>query len=225
MTEEYRDSFIPVRYSEKAQELLDEQKRRFEEALHSLVFKETPKDVVFQRPARGGIEVDYVPGWWFIDQLNALFNYDWDMEVISHEILWKQKQVWVQGKLVARSGNFVVTKTAFGSSDIKYPKGNSDQPLDIADDLKSAETDAMKKAATMLGIASDVYGKREKLEKGGANRGQLDNLYEIGKDKGLSEEEVDEICRTKFDGKVPKELELIDVLGFMGEIRKMEKRS
>lgn len=218
------NSFLPVSKSTHFEDLLAQKEKNFEQALHSLVFKETPKDAIFQRPARGGLQVDYVPGWWFIDQLNALFDYDWDLEVINHEIDWKIKQIWVLGKLTVRSGNFVVSKTAFGSSDIKFHKDVSKGPLDIADDLKSATTDAMKKAATMLGIASDVYGQREKLEKGGANRKQLDSLYEMGRDKGLTEEQVDEICRTKYD-KVPKELEEIVVLGFMQEIRRMEVRS
>ena len=39
--------------------------------------------------------------------------------------------------------------------------------LDFGNDLKGAATDSMKKCASMLGIASDVYGKAEFKEETG----------------------------------------------------------
>jgi hypothetical protein len=40
-------------------------------------------------------------------------------------------------------------------------KSNPRQPLDYANDLKAAATDALKKCASEIGIANDIYGKNE----------------------------------------------------------------
>ena len=191
-------SLVPV---ESASEDLREQlsalqKEKFEEALKGLVTGVTPRDVIFQRPSRGGIQVDYVPGWWFISQLNALFNWNWDFEVLEQDI--GTKQVWVKGKLVVRGvDGMVISKTAFGGSDIKTKK-DTGEIIDIGDDLKSAATDAMKKAATLLGFAPDVYGRREVLEQTGPGRAQLKALYSVGEKSGMTEEQVDDYVMKKY---------------------------
>ena len=195
------------------------QKEKFEEALRNIITGTTPKEVVYQRPARGGLQVDYVPGWWFIAQLNALFGYYWDLEVVDKEIEWKIKQVWVLVKLTVKGPDGVsVSKTSFGSSDIKYYSQQPDKPLDIADDLKSAVTDGMKKAATMLGMAADIYGERERLEKTGATKSHLNALYAIGVKVGMDKDAVDEYCKKKYE-KTPNELETVVVLGLVQELR------
>ena len=45
-------------------------------------------------------------------------------------------------------------------TEVKYKK-NTKIPLDIGNDFKAAATDALKKCASELGIASDIYGKNE----------------------------------------------------------------
>jgi hypothetical protein len=54
-----------------------------------------------------------------------------------------------------------ISKEQYGGSDIKkYSQGTKiGQPLDIANDLKSAGSDALKKCASLFGIAQDVYWK------------------------------------------------------------------
>ena len=213
---------IPV--DSQFEELKKLQQEKFEEALRNLITGTTPKDVVFQRPARGGIQVAYVPGWWFIAQLNALFGHYWDLEVLNHEIEWKIKQVWVLVKLTVKGSDGIsVSKTSFGSSDIKFYKERPDVPLDIADDLKSAVTDGMKKAATMLGIAADVYGQRETIEKTGTTKSQLDALYKVGEKQGMTKEQVDEFFDKETEGKSPTEVEQIVILGLIQKLRNMTK--
>ena len=48
----------------------------------------------------------------------------------------------------------------FGNKDVICKRG-TDIPLSIGNDLKSAATDALKKCASELGLASDIYGKLE----------------------------------------------------------------
>lgn len=210
---------IPVE-GEQFDDLKEIQKERYEAALRNLITGITPKEVIYQKPARGGADIDYVPGWWFVEQLNALFGYLWDFEVVEQFV--GEKQVWVKGKLTVKSSTGVtVSKTAFGGSDIKKYSDRSDkagQVIDIGDDLKAAATDAMKKAATLLGIAADIYGKREKLELGRSDKSQLGALYKIGDSKGMDKEKVDDYCMKKH-GKTPDELEAIEVLGLIAELR------
>ena len=49
-----------------------------------------------------------------------------------------------------------IIKMAFGGSSITRDRGN--KPVSIADDLKSAGSDALKKAASLLGVGLELYG-------------------------------------------------------------------
>jgi len=137
----------------------EKQEADFEAALEALIEKKTPKDAVYKRPGRGGMTFDYVTGWWMIEQLNALFNRQWSWRIDKEEV--GQNQVWVRGVLTVRMGpgpDGLVSKEAYGGADIKQASGGG-KVIDIADDLKSASTDALKKAGSMIGIAADIYGK------------------------------------------------------------------
>jgi len=200
--------------------LQDIKRARYEAALTNLVTGKTPKDVVFERPIRGGSNVDYVPGWWFVEQLNSLFGHLWDFRVLRESV--GTVQVWVLGELTVRSyEGAVVVKTAYGGSDIKKYSDKTEksgQVIDIADDLKAAATDSLKKASTLLGLASDIYGKREVTERTGPGKSQIAALYKIGLSKGMDKEKVDTYCTQKH-GKLPNEIETVLVLGLIQELR------
>ena len=197
------------------------QRSKYEEAITNLVTGATPREVVFQRPAGRGVNVDYVPGWWFVGQLNALFGYFWDFEIIDHAV--GDNQCWVKGKLTIKDPKtgLTVTKSAFGGSKLK---SKENQAIDIGDDLKTAATDALKKAATLLGIAADIYGKREKLDETAASSSQLKALYKAGEGKGLTKEQVDALSEKLFKD-TPAKLETVKVLQLLNEIRKIEKKA
>ena len=206
--------------SENADELGKILREKHEEALRNLITGTTPKKVIFKRPARGGMQVDYIPGWWFIQQLNALFYHCWDLEVLNQDI--GKMQVWALVKLTVRGPDgLVVTKTQFGGSDIKRLKG-TETVIDVGDDLKSAVTDGLKKCATLLGIASDIYGHREQLEESGPDKSNVKALYSRGEKAGMSQEQVNEYCQKQY-GKMPWELEMVVILGLINELRKKEK--
>lgn len=196
-------------------ELIAIQKEKFQAALTNLITGKTPREIVFQRPVGKGINADYVPGWWFIEQLNALFGYFWDFEIEAQEV--GKESCWVRGKLTVKNPdtNLTVTKTAFGGSKLKS-QGNP--AIDIGDDLKTAATDALKKAATLLGVAADVYGKREVQNETVANRTQLDALYKAGEKKNITKEQVDKLSVDRFEEE-PSKLETVKVLALLNEIR------
>ncbi len=86
------ESFIPISKSDKFEELLSLRETATKEAIDSLILKKTPEDAVFSRQGRGNKSFSYVQAWWLIDQLNALFDYDWDWEIFDQEI--RKEHVW-----------------------------------------------------------------------------------------------------------------------------------
>lgn len=124
------------------------------------ILQQTPKNHVYKRKGRGGQVFDYVTGSYITKALNFVFGWNWDFEVMEHGV--QGDQIWVKGRLTVRGtkeGEQIV-KTQFGRADIKFKK-DTKVMLDFGNDLKAATTDAMKKCASLLGIASDIYGKTE----------------------------------------------------------------
>ena len=105
-----------------------------------------------QRVGNFGNTLDYVEGHSVIQRLNDSFEGNWSFEIIKHDILKDADEVLVVGKLVAEN----ITKMQFGSSRITRAKG-SGEVISIADDFKSAATDALKKTATQLGVGLHLY--------------------------------------------------------------------
>jgi len=116
----------------------------------------TPARFVRQRPAKGGGQWSYVSGTYIRKVLNLMFGWDWDFEVVSETVYLDAKEVVVKGRLTCRSGDRTIVKMQYGNKDIIFKKGTT-EPLSIGNDLKAAATDALKKCAAELGIASDVY--------------------------------------------------------------------
>ena len=118
----------------------------------------TPSEHVYTRLAKGGGTWSYVTGAYVEKVLNFVFGFMWDFEIIEHGI--EGGQVWVKGKLTVKDpAGHEITKMQFGRADIKMKKTGG--MLDFGNDLKGASTDALKKCASLLGIASDIYGKTE----------------------------------------------------------------
>jgi hypothetical protein len=130
------------------------------------IFQRTPPQHVHQRPGKGGGTWDYVTGVYVKKVLNYTFGWLWDFQVIDKGLVGAQ--IWVQGRLTIKHSETlqpIIVKEQFGGADVKFKKGTK-VPLDYPNDLKAAATDALKKCASELGIASDIYGKNEFKEIG-----------------------------------------------------------
>lgn len=132
----------------------------------SFLLQKTPENHIYERPAKGGGKWKFVTGVYVKKVLNLIFGWDWSFEVVEHKIDLQLKQAYVLGKLTVRSNNRDIVKMQFGRVDIKFKKAvDTDSgmriPLDVGNDLKAATTDALKKCASELGIASDVYAPNE----------------------------------------------------------------
>lgn len=139
------------------------------------ILQKTPTQHVFTRPGKGGQSFKYVTGSYVIKALNYIFGWNWDFETIAHGV--QQDQIWVQGKLTVKGTHGeTIVKTQFGRADIKFKKDTKIM-LDFGNDLKAATTDALKKCASMLGIASDIYSKAEYKEETGREPKEISQPY------------------------------------------------
>ena len=155
-----------------------------ERAQLDLIFAPTPQKFIKQREGRGGKTFDYVETNYVIARLNATFLCDWDLDIIEEKIFKEISQIATKVKLTVRFlGGRTTSKTAWGGSSIKTNSNND--IVDIADDLKSAESDALKKAASMVGICWDVYS-------GMTNGKQVDTPKSESKPKPVEQEVGDE---------------------------------
>jgi hypothetical protein len=103
-----------------------------------------------RRPGQHGKEVAYVDVAAVITRLNEALDHEWTFEVTSHEI--QENEVIVVGRLTAGG----ITKMHFGGSSITLDREG--RVISIADDLKAAASDALKKCASLLGVALEMYG-------------------------------------------------------------------
>lgn len=129
----------------------------------NFVLAKTPKSAIRQRPAKGGGTWNYVSGNYIRKVLNLMFGWDWDFEIVTEFVNIEHGEVVVKGRLTCRTNGKTIVKTQYGNKDIMFRRGTR-EPLSIGNDMKAAATDALKKCATELGIAQDVYAPQEYKE-------------------------------------------------------------
>ena len=114
---------------------------------------ERPFDKALLKTRKGtfGKPFSYVEGVEYIRRLNDAFESAWSFDVTEHQVL--DTEVIVLGRLTASE----VTKTAFGGS--KITVNREGEVVSIADDLKAAATDALKKASSLLGVGLHLYSE------------------------------------------------------------------
>jgi hypothetical protein len=111
-------------------------------------------DQIKQREGNFGKTLDYIEGHAVIARLNESFESLWSFSILEHKVMAECDEVIVLGQL--RAGE--VVKTQFGSSRITRNRDTSEM-VSIADDMKAAATDALKKCATMLGVGLHLYDR------------------------------------------------------------------
>lgn len=119
----------------------------------------TPSVFIEQREGRGGKTFDYVEIGYVKAKLNQYFPFGWSHKMtlitpIESALILKQIVVNVDLTITDHAGHEIV-HSGQGGGALKYKQGTNEL-VDFADDLKSAEADALKKAASFC-IAFDVY--------------------------------------------------------------------
>ncbi len=161
------------------------------------------------RPGRNGQAIQYVEGHAIVQRLNEALAGDWSFRVLEHDV--REGEVIVLGEL--RVGDTV--KQAFGGSEVTRTREG--KVVSVADDLKAAATDALKKAATLLGVGMHVYVAEEppaQVHKGPKlveahdepdvppnnrlTRKQAEFIGTLAKSNGMGKHEVDELAQRRF---------------------------
>lgn len=162
-----------------------------EKVVASLFSTKTPKEFIKSRPGPGGTSLTYVEVGYVVSTLNNAFGPFWEWKITDKSI--GNKQVWVEGQLTVKNQNdgFEITKTGFGGSLIKISKATN-EPVNIANDLKAASSDALKKAASLFGIASDIFYKEmDVLE-------EVSDIVEIDEEEQLNRYLHDQLVKKYF---------------------------
>jgi len=130
----------------------------------------------YSRPAKGGGQWTYVKASYVRKVLDSVFGFNWDFDVETslaeaYEVAKVTGTCIVKGTLTGRvwfDGAWVsLKKTQFGRADVKFKRELQDgqrMPLDFGNDMKAAVSDCLKKSASLMGIASDVYEESEFME-------------------------------------------------------------
>ena len=134
----------------------------------STLTAKTPDKYIYKRQGRGGMTLDYVSIGYVVTVLNKVFNvngWSWSFdisEVSNMEMVAKTGNIVVKGTLSVK-GPVGISRMIqqYGSAEVKlHSRGDRQgRPVDIGDDYKSAGSDALKKCASLLCVANDVYFK------------------------------------------------------------------
>lgn len=120
-----------------------------------------------KRQGSFGKTLDYIEGHKVIQRLNKAFGQHWSFEIQSY--INDQDHIIVHGILTVpvlnANGDVIdrVSKHAFGGKKVGRVR-TTNAVLDLGADVKAATTDALKKAATLLGVGLDLYGADDDLD-------------------------------------------------------------
>ena len=104
---------------------------------------------VKSRQGQHGKTLSYIETHAVIARLNEGCD-AWSFEIVKHEIV--EDEVIVVGKLVADG----IVKMAFGGATIT--RDREGHLVDLGDTHKAAASDALKKAASLIGVGLELYG-------------------------------------------------------------------
>jgi hypothetical protein len=110
-----------------------------------------PPELIKQREGQEGKMLSYLETHVVIERLNDGCD-AWSFEVVQHQVY--KLEVVVVGKLTADG----VIKMAFGGSAITFT--HAGKVASLADDLKAAASDALKKCASLLGVGLELYARK-----------------------------------------------------------------
>ncbi|KKM64839.1 hypothetical protein LCGC14_1497350 [marine sediment metagenome] len=114
-----------------------------------VITRRLPPEKIKQRPGGGGMTFDYITPDVVIDILNEAFDHQWDSRVFDSKR--EESTVIVGIELTVRSEDGTpVVKQQYGSCEIT-------RGLGVGEAFKGAASDGLKKAATLFGVALELY--------------------------------------------------------------------
>ncbi len=120
------------------------------EKAKTVIERALPQDKIKQRPGKAGMTFDYVSPDFVIRLLNEAFDYRWSTVITDRRMIGDTAIIELQ-LTVWDADNNPIIKSHSGSCDVGRGMGPGEA-------FKGAASDAMKKAATLLGVALELYG-------------------------------------------------------------------
>lgn len=124
------------------------------------ISEKTPPQHIRRREGKGGKQFEYVTIGYIKRVLDYAFGWMWSFDILKIEEMGGQ--IVCQGKLSIQdhTGKVILWKTDIGNADIKRLKATKEY-LDYGNDMKAAISDCIKRCASQLGIARDIYSRNE----------------------------------------------------------------
>ena len=179
--------------------------------LHEKVsMEDTPKTFVKKKMGMDYVEISYMksiadkyyPGWsWTIESTEMLGS---EAFMVHGRLKWFEGGIWREGDMTA----------AHRIMKLRDKEGF----VDVGNDIKSANTDAMKKAFNMyMNIADDVY--RNRVEDTSLSQEDIDYIYE--EMEGISDEWKEKISLSVENGDIEKN-DIAKVINKINQIKESE---
>lgn len=166
--------------------------------------KPFPKTAIKQRRGGGGKSLSYVETHTVIHRLNSATNGDWSFHI--RDVQWRNDVLMVQGELTIPG---LGTRSGFGVQQVVERAGE--------DLVKGAASDALKKCATLFGVALELYGadyeanvplqapqttrNAPKPSNATPDKGKvMARLHALANDAGLSHDDLRALVLAKVDG-------------------------
>lgn len=120
----------------------------------------TPKESIQERPGKGGQIFSYVDVIYVMRKLDEAYGPFWNVDTELPEgwlTAASKGQLVVKVTITVRNPDGTETRRSqFGSDTIQM--SNTGQPAkELGDSVKAAASDGLKKAASLFGVARDVY--------------------------------------------------------------------
>ena len=158
------------------------------------------KETIKLRRARGGQQLQYVGVADFVQRLNEAFAGYWSFDILNSQMIGEH--IVVTARLTAPRSEHCeheVSKTAFGGATITRDKNGA--ALDIGDDFKAAASDALKKAASLLGVGLHIYGLepgRDEPPPEPITSDQRERITAVAAELGYSAARLDQMIETRY---------------------------
>lgn len=126
----------------------------FAQALAQAIAEPTPKEYLRTKPGRGNLT--YVEVGYIRRQLTKTFGMSWSFEtepMMTYKEAMEAMHIIVKGTLTIinpQDGSVLIQREQYGGQPIH-------RNVDLGDMWKGAASDALKKCASLLGIAQDIY--------------------------------------------------------------------
>jgi len=154
-----------------------------------------PLDQLKKRKGNFGHMVEYVDVATVIERLNQVLDSEWSFSVLDFRI--ESDEVIVCGQLEVKG----VIRQQFGGSQITR-KTDGGEVLSIADDLKAAAADCLKKCASSFGVGLYLYSDSAGNKRNGNGRltkEMIATLIAQAKEAGFSQADLIAAAKRLFN--------------------------